>query len=287
VAAAAAAAAATAAKGRAAGPAGCEDAGVTSSRAKIILFGDSLTQLGFSSGGWVQRLADTYCRRADLLNRGYSGYNTRWATPALEALLTEGVGCGDDAVLWTLWLGANDAAQPETHRQHVPLAEYEDSLTAMVQAIQASSPSHTSIVLITPPPVCEKKYMEVFMLPRNPSAKVPDRTDEVAGSYAAAVRRVGAACKVPVLDVYKAMHAQEQPPGHFLSDGIHLNEAGGELVCRLITALIEDRFPWLAVKPCRFTGAFHNSGTSSALPQEFPWHDSIDAKNPPKSFSKL
>ena len=42
---------------------------------RIILFGDSITQFSFDAdkGGWGARIADRYQRRADVLNRGYSG----------------------------------------------------------------------------------------------------------------------------------------------------------------------------------------------------------------------
>ena len=40
----------------------------------ILLLGDSLTQLAFE--GWGARLANVYQRRADVINRGCSGYNT-------------------------------------------------------------------------------------------------------------------------------------------------------------------------------------------------------------------
>eukprot|EP00804_Cyclotella_cryptica_P023741 CCRYP_011147-RA/>CCRYP_011147-RA protein AED:0.18 eAED:0.18 QI:126/1/1/1/0/0/2/536/140 len=52
----------------------------TPKRAKIILFGDSITQMSFSSSecGWGAFLADRYQRRADVYNRGFSGYNTSW-----------------------------------------------------------------------------------------------------------------------------------------------------------------------------------------------------------------
>jgi lysophospholipase L1-like esterase len=39
----------------------------------VVLLGDSQTQLGWAEGGWVQGLADTVQRRADIVNRGFSG----------------------------------------------------------------------------------------------------------------------------------------------------------------------------------------------------------------------
>lgn len=71
----------------------------------IVLLGDSLTQGGWDAGGFVQKLAcqwslirlkdvdwrwylDVYARKLDVINRGLSGYNSTWAIPVFEQLLT-------------------------------------------------------------------------------------------------------------------------------------------------------------------------------------------------------
>jgi len=43
---------------------------------RIILFGDSITQFSFDPdmGGWGIHIANRYQRRADVLNRGFSGW---------------------------------------------------------------------------------------------------------------------------------------------------------------------------------------------------------------------
>lgn len=55
----------------------------SSTRPQILLIGDSITQYSFSVGGWGARLADWYVRKADVVNRGLSGYNSSWALAAL------------------------------------------------------------------------------------------------------------------------------------------------------------------------------------------------------------
>lgn len=53
----------------------------------FFAFGDSLTQGNCDHGGtigFVARLASKYVRKFDVLNRGFSGYNTRWAIPLFE-----------------------------------------------------------------------------------------------------------------------------------------------------------------------------------------------------------
>ena len=51
----------------------------------VVLLGDSLTQRGGAvaggAPGWAARLGELYARRPDVVNRGLSGYNTRWVGP--------------------------------------------------------------------------------------------------------------------------------------------------------------------------------------------------------------
>lgn len=63
-------------------------------RPRIILFGDSITQRGFAEGGWAAALSDYYTRTADVLNRGYSGYNTEWALHTLDAVFAKASSLG-------------------------------------------------------------------------------------------------------------------------------------------------------------------------------------------------
>ena len=63
-------------------------------RPSIVLFGDSITQQAFGVDGnigWASLLAADYTRRADVINRGYSGYNTKMAIDLLPSLAT-GIG---------------------------------------------------------------------------------------------------------------------------------------------------------------------------------------------------
>ena len=57
------------------------------SRSSVVLFGDSLTQRGFDGGaGWATAVARYFGRRADVYNRGYGGYNVRWASVMAPSL---------------------------------------------------------------------------------------------------------------------------------------------------------------------------------------------------------
>ncbi|KAG6535819.1 hypothetical protein ZIOFF_000848 [Zingiber officinale] len=127
-------------------------------RPKIVLFGDSITEGSFGEGGWGAALAHHFARWADVLLRGYSGYNTRWALKVVERAM-EGV-CPDGSAppaAVTVFFGANDASLPDRRSgfQHVPLLEYQSNLRALCGFLKERWP-RTGIILITPPPIDEE-----------------------------------------------------------------------------------------------------------------------------------
>jgi len=93
---------------------------------KIIVFGDSLTQYGFSPDevGWVSRLANMYTARCDVVCRGFSGYNTNLAVsvlPHVFPIFPEPP--PHSPLLATVFFGANDASF-DSFDQHVPIGTY-------------------------------------------------------------------------------------------------------------------------------------------------------------------
>lgn len=102
-------------------------------RPDFLLFGDSLTQRSFEEGGWGASLTHHYARKvnwdqqflsglvaacsphllllqADIVNRGLSGYNSRWAKFILPHVLETR---SQPPALLTIWFGANDAVLPD------------------------------------------------------------------------------------------------------------------------------------------------------------------------------
>ncbi|BAS96241.1 Os06g0156400 [Oryza sativa Japonica Group] len=124
-------------------------------RPSIVLFGDSITEEAFGEGGWGAHLANHYSRSADVVLRGYSGYNTRWAAMvAARAVVAGAAGAAAPPAAVTVCFGANDASLPgrASALQHVPLPEYRDNLRAICALLAAAWPS-VVVILITPPPV--------------------------------------------------------------------------------------------------------------------------------------
>lgn len=135
-----------------------------------MLFGDSLTQRGFDveHRGWAAAFSHDCTRKADVINRGFSGYNTRWAlhlTDKITPLLDTRSGSVDpqhkDCLV--IFFGANDASLSTgtSAGQHVPIEEYKQNLRTMVDTVRRSCGSDgPTIVLVSPPPMHEGAWAE-------------------------------------------------------------------------------------------------------------------------------
>ncbi|XP_014517097.1 GDSL esterase/lipase At5g45920 [Vigna radiata var. radiata] len=236
-------------------------------RPKIYLFGDSITEDSFSPGGWGASLAHHFARTADVVLRGYSGYNTRWALKVLERVFpVSKVGDGGTVtapVAVTVFFGANDACLPDrcSAFQHVPLHEYKQNLHSIVSFFKKRWPT-TLVLLITPPPIdeelrCRHPYVE------NPQG-LSERTNEAAGEYARACIAVAGECGIPVVDLWNKMQHRKKD---YLSDGLHLTESGNEVVFEEV------------IKKLRDEGLSQES-----IPVDLPLIADIDPNDPLKAF---
>ena len=214
-------------------------------RPQWVLFGDSITQRSFNLGGWGACIADAWQRKVDVINRGYSGFNTKQATYLAPIVFPSSE--RGRVQLATLFFGANDAALPDrsSSKQHVPLADYKDNLRRMIGYLRQNL-SINYVVLITPPPISERhRFIHVEKTYGVKLAK-PERTNEAAGRYADAVIALGDELGIPVLNLWKEFQSNQDWSDHLLCDGLHLTPEGNTLVGTLLQQLIEANFPELA-----------------------------------------
>jgi lysophospholipase L1-like esterase len=229
----------------------------------ILLFGDSITQQGWGvdgEAGWVAMLADAYVRRAEVLNRGYSGYTTRHALQILPSMLP----LPESVLFCTVHLGANDAALPES-LQHVPTEEYATNLQKMITSIRSHEGSTCPIILLTPPPIDAERWRQVFDDPK------PNRTNESSRDYGNVVKEVAAAQSCLVLDVFTLLGGNGNCEDYTknLRDGLHLSGSGNVLLFEGLSRLIHEEFPELAPM-VNGEGKYGDSG----IPQEgLVWSD--------------
>lgn len=234
-------------------------------RPKIYLFGDSITEESYADGGWGASLTNHFSRTADVVLRGYSGYNTRWALKVLDRVF-HAEAAVEEPVAVTVFFGANDACLPDRYGafQHVPLDEYKDNLHTIFSSLKKRWP--TAVVLfITPPPIDEAARLQ-FPYAENASG-LPERTNEAAGAYAKACIDVAKECGTPVVDIWTKM--QEVPDWRklCLRDGLHLAQSGNRIVFEEIVEKLREA-----------------SVSLEKLPVDLPFFSEINPKDPLKAF---
>lgn len=229
-------------------------------RPTVVLFGDSITQLGFTGGsdsmspGWVGFLANAYTRRADILSRGFSGYNTRHALDILPSVF--GQVEGDNASSYVgqplfvmVFFGANDASllADTEHCQHVPIEEFEGNTRKIVQAINGRFPASAKppIFLITPPPVSQTMWDKYCT---DQYGEVRPRTNEASKQYGDRVKSVAKHLGCSVVDSFMLLEGNksEDTYGKYLEDGLHLNGLGNKALFNGVMDCIRSNYPDLA-----------------------------------------
>ncbi|XP_057855987.2 GDSL esterase/lipase At5g62930 isoform X2 [Cryptomeria japonica] len=220
-------------------------------RPQFVLFGDSITARSFGDGGWGASLVQRYSRKADVVLRGYGGYNTRWALFLLPHIFP--LESLKQPSVVTVFFGANDAALlgRSNERQHVPLTEYMANLHQIITHLKKCS-SSMLIMLITPPPVDEKgrkQYARSLVLahPRllatygENAVDLPERTNEVAGAYAKSCLEVASEASIPVVDLWSRMQETPEWQHKYLSDGLHLTPDGNAIVFEEVLKILNAR----------------------------------------------
>lgn len=236
-------------------------------RPQFVLFGDSITEQSFRQGGWGSALADRYCRKADVVLRGYGGYNTRWALLLLDKIFP--LQSAKPPLVATVFFGANDAVLlgRSSERQHVPLIEYKENLHRIIIHLKKCSDSML-VVLITPPPIDENGRRQYARATYGENAvELPERTNETTGTYAKCCIEVATASGVPVIDLWSRMQETVGWQQKYLSDGLHLTPEGNAL-------LFEELVKRLSARGLN----------SIDMPDDFPHHSIIDDKDPQKAF---
>ncbi|XP_047059631.1 GDSL esterase/lipase At5g45920-like [Lolium rigidum] len=199
-------------------------------RPRLVLFGDSITELSFAAGGWGAALANHFGRQADVVLRGLSGYNTRWALKVLDRAMEGAANESADPAAVTVFFGANDASLPDQQQahQHVPLDEYQTNLRAICAYFKSKWPA-AAIILITPPPIDEPARIR-DMYGDNAASRQPERTNEAAGTYAQACISVAKELDHPVIDIWTQMQQFPDWQTSALCDGLHFTPFGNKIL---------------------------------------------------------
>ncbi|KAJ3845241.1 SGNH hydrolase-type esterase domain-containing protein [Lentinula raphanica] len=220
----------------------------------IMIFGDSITQGGWETGmnGFGASLAHRYARKLDVINRGFSGYNTEWGIPVFEQFFatTEQQKHLPIVRLLVIWFGANDSCLVQSP-QHVPLPKFASNLKHLVNLVQSPKSKYyspkTRIILVTPPPV--NTYQRKANLDARDPPILLDRNFENTRLYAETVKDIAREEEVGIIDIWTKMwdaaRHNEQALEKFLYDGLHLNDAGYQIMYDAVLETIEKTYPEL------------------------------------------
>ncbi|XP_041668559.1 isoamyl acetate-hydrolyzing esterase 1 homolog [Cheilinus undulatus] len=229
---------------------------------QVILFGDSITQFSFQANGWGAEISNKLARKCDVVNRGFSGYNSRWGKLILPRLISNQTSAADNNIAAiTVFFGANDCAlEDKNPQQHIPLQEYSENLKEISRLLAAAGVSADRVIFITPPPLHESSWEKECILKGSPL----NRLNSVAGQYAQACVQAAGQCGADVLDLWTLMQKDGQDYTVYLSDGLHLSEKGNQFVAQHLWGLMESRV--------------------TDLPFILPYWGDVDPKSPESSL---
>lgn len=219
---------------------------------QIIQFGDSITQGStMTLQPWLQT---RYSRRADIINRGFSGYTAVQGLGILPRFVhAVGRGSAQDVRAIIVWFGTNDASLSEENPgvPRVPLELYRQALSKIITSPLLTERA-AQVILVTPPPVDEHQI---------PHAR---QNAERTAQYAAAVRDLAREYHLPLIDCWTLFMTQagwkdEASPlpgserveksealASLLSDGIHLTQQAYSLLYPEILDVIRRDVPALS-----------------------------------------
>lgn len=212
---------------------------------QIVAIGDSFTAYGQqvwlpdsprNAGiGWVAYLTHYFHLRADVVTRGFPGYDTRCVLAALPAAL--GGLASSKLTVFVIFLGTNDAKFVGDNQ--VKAQDFKRNLRKIC-VIALGSTRNAMCAFVTPPPILDKRVNTVIFQNNETEA------------YAEIVRAVAKESNFPLIDLNTELEIFAAKLGglkkFFVSDGIHLNGRGNEFVGRFMHNSLQDHFVGLRPK---------------------------------------
>ncbi|XP_031115317.1 GDSL esterase/lipase CPRD49 [Ipomoea triloba] len=226
-------------------------------RPQFVLFGSSIVQLSFSNGGWGAILADVYARKADIVLRGYYGWNSRRAVQVLDKVFPKDAAVQPELVI--AYFGGNDSMGPHSSGlgPHVPLPEYIENMRKVVLHLKSLSDT-IRIIFLSSPPVNEAKVKET-------SSYFSElvRTNDLCKKYSDACIDLCKELGVMVVDLFTSIQKREDWENTCFIDGVHLAEEGSKVVVEEILKVL---------KEADWTPSLH----WKSMPTEFPEDSEYD-----------
>ena len=201
---------------------------------KLLIIGDSNTQFGFGESNWLSLLSNQLQRRCDVINRGFSGYNTRFMKGVTPKILSEFKAetiCGV-----VVLLGLNDSARHE--QLNVPLDECKNNLKKILEDILNYGVDKDKLILVTPPRVVDEKWSAQCQILNNFDSH---HHDEAVKAYVSSCIDLSNELGLKCVDLNGIM-SKSDDYSKFFYDGLHFSAEGGKLLFDNLSPIIEDLF---------------------------------------------
>ncbi|XP_009796830.1 GDSL esterase/lipase CPRD49-like [Nicotiana tabacum] len=201
-------------------------------RPQFVLFGSSIVQFSYSYQGWGAILADLYARKADIVLRGYAGWNSRCALQVLDEVFPKDAAVQPSLVI--VYFGGNDSMEPHPSglSAHVPLPEYVENMRKIAIHLKSLS-EKTQIIFLSAPTVNEAQITEVF-------GDGLGRSNDSCRKYSEACIQLCQELGVKVIDLWKTLQQRDDWLTACFTDGIHLSSEGSKLVVKEILKVLKE-----------------------------------------------
>lgn len=195
---------------------------------RVVFFGDSITELGVQPGGYIDRmrnmLKEKNATNFQLIGAGISGNKVYDLYLRLE----------DDVLRqqpdWVfVYVGVNDVWHKKTHGTGTDPDKFEKFYAALIRKMQAQG---IQVALCTPAVIGEKTAGK-------------NELDADLDKFAQIIRKLSAQYGLPLCDLRRIfldhlaqVNKENKEKGILTNDGVHLNEAGNQLVAEHMLKVI-------------------------------------------------
>lgn len=195
---------------------------------RVVFFGDSITELGVQPGGYIDRMRNTLREKNatnfQLIGAGISGNKVYDLYLRLE----------EDVLRqqpdWVfVYVGVNDVWHKKTHGTGTDPDKFEKFYVALIRKMQAQG---IQVALCTPAVIGEKTAGK-------------NELDADLDKFAQIIRKLSAQYGLPLCDLRRIflehlahVNKENKEKGILTNDGVHLNEAGNQLVAEHMLKII-------------------------------------------------
>ncbi|KAH0459177.1 hypothetical protein IEQ34_011991 [Dendrobium chrysotoxum] len=234
------------------------------SRPLFVLFGSSIVQYSFSNGGWGAILTDIYARKADIIMRGYIGWNSRRAIQVLDKIFPKDASVQPSLII--VYFGGNDSIGPYPSGlgPHVPLPEYKENMRKIADHLKNLS-ENTRVIFLSCPPLNEEKLLQstrccfaeaclrlksnnslypsliaLIYFHASPALSEIVRTNATCRLYSEACIQVCEEMNLKVIDLWTAFQQRDDWADTCFTDGLHFSSEGSKIVVEQILKVLKE-----------------------------------------------